>query len=113
MNRSWLYVLTGAFFEVVWVSGLKHSEGPLAWAATILGIYISFHLLIKASRKLPVGTVYAVFTGLGTAGTVLAEWLVFGEPLHFLKVFFILLLLTGVFGLKFVTGDPDKEGAVT
>ncbi|BFT72080.1 DMT family transporter [Paenibacillus sp. P36] len=111
MNRNWIYIFIGAFFEVLWVTGLKHSHTTMMWIGTIVAMYISFHLVISASTKLPVGTVYAVFTGMGTAGTVLVEMLVFGEPFRFLKVFLILLLLSGVFGLKFVTKENDKKGA--
>jgi paired small multidrug resistance pump len=112
MNRYWLYIFVGAFFEVIWVTGLKHSDTTWLWVGTILAMYISFHLVISASTKLPVGTVYAVFTGMGTAGTVLVEMLLFGEPFRILKVLLILLLLSGVFGLKFVTNDKEEKGAV-
>ncbi|GFZ80129.1 multidrug resistance protein SMR [Paenibacillus marchantiophytorum] len=111
MNRNWIYIFVGAFFEVIWVTGLKHSDTAWAWIGTIIAMYISFHLVISASTKLPVGTVYAVFTGMGTAGTVVVEMLVFGEPFRMIKVFLILLLLSGVFGLKFVTSEQDKKGA--
>lgn len=111
MNRNWIYIFIGALFEVMWVTGLKHSDTTMMWIGTIIAMYISFHLVISASTKLPVGTVYAVFTGMGTAGTVLVEMMLFGEPFRFLKVFLILLLLSGVFGLKFVTKEQDKKGA--
>ncbi|OAS19320.1 DMT family transporter [Paenibacillus oryzisoli] len=111
MNRYWIYIFVGVIFEVIWVTGLKHSDTTWTWIATVIAIYISFHLVISASTKLPVGTVYAVFTGMGTAGTVIVEMLFFGEPFQFLKVFLILLLLSGVFGLKFVT-NGEKGAAV-
>ncbi|CAN7238828.1 multidrug efflux SMR transporter [Paenibacillus sp. LjRoot153] len=111
MNRYWIFIFVGVIFEVIWVTGLKHSDTTWTWIATIIAIYISFHLVISASTKLPVGTVYAVFTGMGTAGTVIVEMLFFGEPFQFLKVFLILLLLSGVFGLKFVTNDSGEKGA--
>jgi paired small multidrug resistance pump len=111
MNRYWIYIFVGVIFEVIWVTGLKHSDTTWTWIATVIAIYISFHLVISASTKLPVGTVYAVFTGMGTAGTVIVEMLFFGEPFQLLKVFLILLLLSGVFGLKFVTSG-EKGAAV-
>ncbi|NOU98844.1 DMT family transporter [Paenibacillus planticolens] len=111
MNRNWVYIFIGAFFEVLWVTGLKHSSTAWMWIGTIIAMYISFHLVISASTKLPVGTVYAVFTGMGTAGTVLVEMLLFGEPFRILKVCLILLLLSGVFGLKFVTKEHNTKGA--
>ncbi|MGO4495370.1 multidrug efflux SMR transporter [Paenibacillus sp. 2RAB27] len=111
MNRYWIYIFVGVIFEVIWVTGLKHSDTTWTWIATVIAMYISFHLVISASTKLPVGTVYAVFTGMGTAGTVIVEMLFFGEPFQLLKVFLILLLLSGVFGLKFVTSG-EKGAAV-
>ena len=62
-----------SFFEVIWVIGLKHANTFLTWTGTIIAIIISFYLLIMAGKKLPVGTAYAVFVGLGTAGTVISE----------------------------------------
>lgn len=107
MNISWINVLIGSFFEVFWVIGLKHANGFWTWTGTVLSIIVSFYLIIRAGRKLPVGTVYAVFVGLGTAGTVLSEVLLFGEPIKLEKILLILLLLAGVIGLKILT----KEGA--
>ncbi|GKU77235.1 multidrug efflux SMR transporter [Paenibacillus sp. L3-i20] len=110
MGRSWALVFIGAFIEVFWVIGLKHSDSLLLWIATIIGIGVSFLFAVLACLKLPVGTVYAVFTGLGTTGTVLVEMFVFGEPFQALKIGLILLLLTGVLGLKIVTKEPHKKG---
>ncbi|MEY8743294.1 multidrug efflux SMR transporter [Bacillales bacterium AN1005] len=110
MNRSWLYVLIGACFEVLWVMGLKHADNVLTWTGTVIAIALSFALLIRAiALKLPVGTAYAVFTGLGTTGTVIVEILVFGEQFSVIKMLLIALLLTGVIGLKMVTGDKKSE----
>ena len=109
MNRSWSFVLIGALFEVGWVIGLKHSATALDWSLTILAIIISFILLIKATSTLPVGTVYAVFTGLGTAGTVLMDMLIFGDPFQLIKIGLIVMLLIGVIGLKVVTGESKTD----
>jgi len=111
MNRNWLYVFIGGLIEVVWVSGLKHAETAGEWALTAAGIAISFYLIIKASNRLPVGTVYAVFTGIGTGGTVAAEMLIFGEPFQWTKLLLILLLMAGVIGLKLVTDNEGKTPA--
>lgn len=109
-NRGWMYVLIGGVFEVAWVSGLKHSSTIWEWLLTVIGIAASFWLMINASKVLPIGSVYAVFTGLGTAGTVVAETLLFGEPFSIAKTLLILLLLSGVVGLKLVTDSP-KDAA--
>lgn len=111
MNTNWMKVIVAAFFEVFWVIGLKHADDFWTWAGTVISIIISFYVMIMAGRKLPVGTVYAVFVGLGTAGTVIAEILFFGEPFKISKILMILLLLAGVIGLKLVTTDKGKEGA--
>ncbi|MDP4096118.1 multidrug efflux SMR transporter [Paenibacillus sp. P96] len=109
MNRSWLYVILGGIIEVIWVSGLKHAATPWEWIVTLLAIGVSFYLIIQAANRLPVGTVYAVFTGLGTAGTVAAEMLLFGEPFNWAKVLLTALLLAGVIGLKLVTDSAARE----
>ncbi|MEK5207230.1 paired small multidrug resistance pump [Psychrobacillus psychrotolerans] len=110
MNTNWVKVVLAAFFEVFWVIGLKHADDFWTWTGTVIAIIVSFYLMIMAGKKLPVGTVYAVFVGLGTAGTVFSDIVFFGEPFKIAKVILILVLLGGVIGLKLVTKDIDKEG---
>lgn len=110
MNKEWIQVFIAALFEIFWVIGLKHAYDFWTWAGTVVAILISFYLMIMAGRKLPVGTVYAVFVGIGTAGTVFSEILFFGETFKFEKALLILLLLAGVIGLKLVTTDKVQEG---
>lgn len=76
---------------------------------TLVAILVSFILMIMASRTLPVGTVYAVFVGLGTAGTVLAEILLFGAEVKGSKLLLIGVLLLGVVGLK-IQSKEKKQG---
>lgn len=109
MNKSWIKVFVAAFFEVCWVIGLKHANGFWSWTGTVISIILSFYLLIISGRKLPVGTVYAIFVGLGTAGTVISEILIFEESLKVSKILLILLLLVGVIGLKLVTRDEVQK----
>jgi paired small multidrug resistance pump len=111
MNMDWVKVFIASIFEVFWVIGLKHADGFFTWTGTIISIFISFYVMIMAGKKLPVGTVYAVFVGLGTAGTVLSEILIFGEPFSLSKILLIVLLLAGVIGLKIVTQENGQEGA--
>lgn len=111
MNTEWVKVVIAAFFEVCWVVGLKHADDSWTWAGTVVAIIVSFYLMIMAGKRLPVGTVYAVFVGLGTAGTVFSEIVFFGEPFKIVKVLLILVLLAGVLGLKLITKNSDKEGA--
>jgi len=111
MNKTWLSVIVAALFEVGWVIGLKHASGVLEWGATAIAIIVSFTLMIMASRSLPVGTVYAVFVGLGTAGTVLAEIMWFGTPVQTNKMILIGVLLLGVIGLKMLSKEKQREAA--
>lgn len=110
MNRDWIKVFLAAVFEVFWVIGLKHADSILEWSGTVVAIAVSFYGLVVAGRSLPVGTVYAVFVGLGTAGTAAADILFFGVPFSLPKVLLILLLLVGVIGLKMVTDEKAAEG---
>lgn len=113
MNRSWTLIIIAGLIEILWAIGLKHSTNLISWAGTISLIYLSFVVMIKATQKVPVATAYAVFTGIGTAGTVIVEMVVFGESFSWTKVLFILLLLSGVLGLKLVTTESGKkEGAL-
>lgn len=109
MAKYWLSIILASFFEVGWVIGLKHAATPLEWAATVVSIIISFTVLIKVSNHLPVGTVYAVFVGLGTAGTVVTDIVLFGQSASVIKLILIAVLLVGVIGLKLVSGEGEKQ----
>lgn len=109
MNRNWSLILIAGLFEIAWVSGLKHADTAFGWIGTFAAILISMDLLIRASRQLPIGTAYAVFTGIGTAGTVLMEMIVFREPFSIVKLLLILLLLAGVIGLKTITKEHSSK----
>jgi len=110
MNVNWIRIFVGAGFEICWVVGLKHSYNIWTWVGTGIAIYLSFYFLIKASESLPVGTAYAVFVGLGTAGTVIVEMAIFDEPIKIMKILLIGVLLIGIIGLKLVTPNEKKEG---
>lgn len=108
-NKYWLLVLIAACFEVTWVAGLKHADNLVFWAVTALAIVVSFILLIYTAKKLPTSTAYAVFVGLGTAGTVIVEMTIYGEPFSWSKVILIGVLLVGIIGLKLVTHDEETS----
>lgn len=110
MDRNWLRVLAAAFVEVIWVIGLAHAHDVWTWAGTVVAIVVSNYLMITAGQVLPAGTVYAVFVGLGTAGTVVSEIIFFNEPLQWEKILLIGLILAGVMGLKLVTDHKRAEG---
>ncbi len=105
MNKVWLRVVIAASFEVAWVIGLKHASSALEWGGTLCAISISFYLMIMAGRDLAVGTVYAVFVGIGSVGTVLAESILFDAPFFATKLALIILLLSGVISLKMLSNQ--------
>lgn len=117
INKYWLFVVVSAIFEIMWVIGLKHANDFASWTATLFAIAASFGGLIYSSKKLPAGTVYAVFVGLGTAGTVISEAIWFNVPFSWLKLVFITLLLIGIVGLKLITHEDKnnelKEGGLS
>lgn len=111
MNLNWIKVFVAAVLEVGWVIGLTHSYDFWTWTGTAILIIVSNYLMITAAQALPAGTVYAIFVGLGTGGTVIADILFFGEPFKWEKIILIAILLTGVIGLKLVTDEKAEKGA--
>lgn len=109
MNIQWIKVIIASIFEVGWVVGLTHADTWYQWFFTLIAIYVSFYLMINAGKYLPVGTVYAVFVGLGAFGTVISEILLFDAPFRPLKIVLIAMILLGVTGLKMVTDDNEEE----
>ncbi|WP_338751333.1 multidrug efflux SMR transporter [Bacillus sp. FJAT-52991] len=100
---AWIYIIMAGFLEIIWVIGLKYSEGFTKMIPSIITVAIiifSFFLLSKALRSIPLGTGYAIFTGLGTIGTVIIGMLFWGEEVSPLKVFFLSLMLLGIIGIK-------------
>jgi quaternary ammonium compound-resistance protein SugE len=100
---AWIYLLIAGILEVVWAVGMKYSEG---WTKlypsifTIVSMVIGFYFLSLAVKSLPLGTAYAVWTGIGTVGTVIYSVIYFKEPMDVIKVVCILLIVTGIAGLK-------------
>lgn len=103
---NWLILFIAGLFEVAWAIGLKYADGftkPLWSVFTIVSMVISMVLLAFAVKNLPVGTAYAVWTGIGAVGTAILGIILFNEPGNALRVFFILLIIIGIAGLKFVS----------
>ncbi|MDO6829232.1 multidrug efflux SMR transporter [Poseidonibacter sp. 1_MG-2023] len=107
MNKYWMAVFIATIFEVIWVIGLKYSTNIIEWIGTIICILLTFVLLTFANKKLPIGTTYTVFTGIGTVGTILADVILFNQEITLLKIFFIIMLIIGVIGLKMVTTSNE------
>ncbi|HEX4842730.1 MAG TPA: quaternary ammonium compound efflux SMR transporter SugE [Limnobacter sp.] len=100
---SWLILLVAGLFEVVWAIGLKYTDGfTRLWPSviTVLAATISFVLLGVAMKSLPVGTAYAVWVGIGAAGTVILGIVLFKEPAHAARLISVGLIFLGVLGLK-------------
>ncbi|MCI7485745.1 MAG: multidrug efflux SMR transporter [Helicobacter sp.] len=105
---GWLLVILGGIVEIFWVSGLKYANSFWLYCLTFLGILISFCLMILATKKLEVSVAYAVFVGIGSAGIVIAEMLVFGESIDFVRIILIGTLLFGVIELKLTSKSEQK-----
>lgn len=100
---AWVYLLVAAAFEVQWAVTLKYTEGfTRLWpsAACLTGMVISVAFLAMAQRTLPVGTSYAIWTGLGAVGTAICGMILFNESRDTARILCILLIVAGVFGLK-------------
>lgn len=112
----WIYVLFAGIVELFWVIGLRYSSTLLEWIGTIIMIILSFYFIIKACEKLPSGTVYAVFTGIGAAGIVLIDYFFFNADFSPISFFFIGLIIVGVIGIKLTTNEKnvqeEQEGGV-
>lgn len=109
---AWFYLFLAGICEIAWAIGLKYSEGftePLPTAITLVLIVVSFLFFSKAMRTIPIGTAYAVFTGIGAFGTVVIGVLFLNESGSFFKWFFIFILLTGIIGLKITTPEEVEE----
>ncbi|MDQ0247742.1 quaternary ammonium compound-resistance protein SugE [Bacillus fengqiuensis] len=106
---AWVYIIMAGLLEIVWVIGLKYSHGFTEMIPSIVTVAIitfSFFLLSKALYSIPLGTGYAIFTGLGTVGTVVIGMLFWGEPINLLKVFFVTLMILGIIGIKINSAEP-------
>ena len=102
---SWLYLLIAAALEIVWATGLKSTDGfTKVWPSVgvIAAMATSMLLLALAARGLPIGTAYAVWTGIGAVGTAIAGIMLFGESAAAPRLACIGLIITGVAGLKFL-----------
>jgi quaternary ammonium compound-resistance protein SugE len=103
---AWIVLVIAGVLEIGWAIGLKYTDGfSRVWpsVATISAMVVSLFLLGLAVRTLPVGTAYAVWTGIGTVGTVLLGMALFGEPATPLRLAFITMIVAGIIGLKLVT----------
>ena len=104
-SMSWLLLLLAGLFEVAWAIGLKYTDGfsrPLPTLLTLSAMGVSVLLLAMAVKQLPLGTAYAVWTGIGAVGTVLMGIWLFNEPATLARVLCLLLIIGGILGLKLI-----------
>lgn len=103
---QWIFLLIAGLFEVTWAIGLKLSNGftnIIISILTVTGMVASFYFLAIALKNIPLGTAYAIWTGIGTVGTVIFGILLFNEPISFLRFFCFILILSGIIGLKLLS----------
>lgn len=105
---AWIYLFVAGLFEIGWAVGLKYTDGYTKLVPTILtviGMIASVVLLGLAAKTLPIGTAYAVWTGIGIIGASLWGIFVFGEPATAVRLLFLGLVVVGIVGLKFTSTD--------
>lgn len=103
---AWIYLLIAGVFEIVWAIGLKYTDGftrALPILFVLIGTIVSFVFLAMAMKSIPVGTAYAVWTGIGAAGTAIVAMILFGESAAPARLACIGLIVAGIVGLKLVS----------
>lgn len=102
-SMAWLYLFLAGLTEVGWAIALKYSHGFTRLIPSIVAISVmvlSFFLLAHSLKSIPIGTAYAVWTGIGIMGTVILGILLFNEPVSFTRLLFLSFILIGIVGLK-------------
>lgn len=105
---AWLFLFIAGIFEVVWAMGLKYSNGfskLYPSIITVIGMIISFYFLALAVKTLPIGTAYAVWTGIGAVGAVVLGMVLFNEPKDLIRILFVCFILIGIIGLKYTASN--------
>jgi quaternary ammonium compound-resistance protein SugE len=106
---AWIYLFIAGTFEVAWAIGLKQSNTftrlyPSIF--TVVSMIVSFYFLSLASKSLPMGTAYAIWTGIGAVGVVVIGMIFFNEPHDMTRIIFLFLIVAGIIGLKLTAGTP-------
>ena len=103
---AWIYLLGAGIFEMVWVVAMKYAEGftkIVPSVIMIIGMIFSVGLLGVAVKTIPLGTGYAIWTGIGAVGAVTYGMIFFGEPVTVLRLTFVAMIIVGLVGLKLVS----------
>jgi quaternary ammonium compound-resistance protein SugE len=106
----WIILFIAGLFEVAWAIGLKYTDGfSKLWPSvfTIICMVVSMGLLAYAVKYLPVGTAYAIWTGIGAVGTAILGIILFNESKELVRIFFIFLIVVGIVGLKIFSGQSS------
>ena len=104
MINPWISLAVAGAFEVVWAVGLKLADGfskPLPSAVTIMAMAASLYFLSLALKEIPLGTAYAIWTGIGAVGTAILGIILFSESTHLIRLLCIALIVVGMVGLKY------------
>ena len=110
MSTSWLCLIVAGCFEIVWALGIKYTDGfskPVPSVITVGAMIASVWLLAIALKSIPVGTAYAVWVGIGAVGAAIGGVMLFGESKSVPRLVCILLIVTGVVGLKLFS-EPES-----
>ncbi|KRL53705.1 DMT family transporter [Furfurilactobacillus rossiae] len=105
---AWIELMIAGVFEVVWATAMKLSNGLTKMnytVATVVGMIISFLLLARATKSLPLSLAYPIWTGVGAVGSIVVGVLFFGDKIPLATWFFVALLLIGIIGIKVTVGD--------
>ena len=100
---AWVYLLVAGGFEIVWAIGLKYTDGfSRLWPSvgTVAAMSVSMVFLALALRAIPIGTAYAIWTGIGAVGVAIMGIILFNEPRDAMRLFFIFVIIAGIVGLK-------------
>ena len=103
---AWVYLTVAGLFEIGWAIGLKYSDGfskPVPSLITVAAMAMSIWLLSVAMKTIPVGTAYAVWTGIGAVGVAVLGMVLFGESREILRITCLFLIIAGIVGLKLVS----------
>ena len=109
ISKGWTYVALTCIFELLWIYGFNAAESLFHFILIALIIIADFYFLEKACESIQTGTVYAIFSAIGTICTALMDTLIFNVEFSFAKGFFIALLIVGVISLKLAENETQKE----
>ncbi|MCE9567380.1 MAG: multidrug efflux SMR transporter [Planctomycetes bacterium] len=112
---AWVYLMAAVVSEIIWAISLKYADGFKNFWPSVVAVVTtvtSMLLLMLAMRSIPVGTTYAIWTGLGAVGTVALGIILFNEPLNTPRILCVVLIFSGVIGLKLTAGHAEENHEV-